>query len=89
MSGRSVSGASQPRLLLLGDSFQTFNIKTPGFTDLASVTISGTGGYPTNEFAVDNLVLSTAGPTPGAGLLSLAFLVLAGLWTKARGFLAR
>ena len=26
---------------------------------------------------------------PGAGLLSLAFFVLAGLWTKARGFLAR
>ncbi len=25
----------------------------------------------------------------GAGLLSLAFVVLAGLWTKARGFLAR
>jgi hypothetical protein len=26
---------------------------------------------------------------PGAGLLSLAFFVLAGVWTKARGFLAR
>ena len=26
---------------------------------------------------------------PGAGLLSLAFLVLAGVWTKTRGFLAR
>ena len=26
---------------------------------------------------------------PGAGLLSLAFLVFAGTWTKARGFLAR
>ena len=26
---------------------------------------------------------------PGAGLLSLAFLIIAGVWTKARGFLAR
>ena len=32
---------------------------------------------------------SASGPAPGAGLLGLAFLALMGLWTKARGFLAR
>jgi len=34
-------------------------------------------------------ISSAPGPVPGAGLLSLVFLVLAGVWTKARGFLAR
>ena len=31
----------------------------------------------------------TSGRAPGAGLLSLAFFVLAGVWTKARGLLVR
>jgi hypothetical protein len=71
------------------DSFQTFHLPT-GFTDLASFTISGVGTYPTTEFAVDNLVVSGApGPSPGAGLLSLGLLILAGAMTKARGLLAR
>jgi len=41
---------------------------------------------------ITNLTVTLAGapgPTPGAGLLSLAFFVLAGVWTKVRGFLAR
>jgi hypothetical protein len=71
------------------DSFQTFNINTPGFTDLASLTISGTGVYPTTEFAVDNLVISAApSPTPGAGLLSYVALGFLGLgsvgWRRLR-----
>jgi hypothetical protein len=38
---------------------------------------------------VTNGGASAPGPTPGTGLLSLAVLILAGVWTKARGFLAR
>ena len=38
---------------------------------------------------IGNSPLGAPGPTPGAGLASLAFLVLAGMATKARGFLAR
>lgn len=33
--------------------------------------------------------VSAPGPTPGAGLAGLAFLVIAGALTRARGFLAR
>ena len=46
------------------DSFQTFNITTPGFTDLVSFTIAGVGSYPTTEFAVDNLVVSGGAVVP-------------------------
>jgi len=38
---------------------------------------------------IGNSPVAAPGPVPGAGLLSLAFLVIAGVWTKARGFLAR
>jgi len=37
---------------------------------------------------IGNSPVSAPGPTPGAGLLGLAFFVLAGAMTKARGFLA-
>ena len=55
------------------DSFQTFNITTPGFTDLVSFTIAGVGSYPTTEFAVDNLVVSGAAiPEPATWAVMLA-----------------
>jgi hypothetical protein len=38
---------------------------------------------------VGNAPLGSPGPIPGEGLLSLAFFVLAGVWTKARYILAR
>ncbi len=46
-------------------------------SNLSTVTLSVEGAQ------------SAPGPTPGVGLLSMAFLVLAGLATRARGFLAR
>jgi hypothetical protein len=66
------------------DSFQTFTLVS-GFTDLSSVTISGTGDYPTTEFAVDNLVVSGGGvPEPTTWALMLTGLLGLGLALRAR-----
>jgi hypothetical protein len=45
------------------------------------------GGGAGGNGVVD--IAFTPSPSPGAGLLSLTFFVLAGVWSKARGFLAR
>ncbi len=61
-----------------------------GFEDLPA---SGADfNYTDTQFIFKDVAvgpLGVPGPLPGEGLLSLAFLVLASLTTKARGFLAR
>jgi hypothetical protein len=51
--------------------------------EVASVKITSA-----SDFAVGNFVQAAPGPIPGAGLLSLAFFILAGLKAKARQILA-
>ena len=57
------------------DSFQTFQAGFP-FNNLTSVTFSGTGSYPTTEFALDNVVLSTVPLPASAPMFGAAILVL-------------
>jgi len=47
--------------------------------------VAYTGFYP-DDIAIGFYTNVVPGPTPGAGLLSLAFLVLAGVWTQVRSF---
>ncbi|MGA9600131.1 MAG: hypothetical protein WBS22_07755, partial [Methylocystis sp.] len=51
--------------------------------------VDGSPHNPGNGKVDIELEQAAPGPVPGAGLLSLVFIVLAGVWTKARGFLAR
>jgi hypothetical protein len=68
----------------VADSFQLFTLSS-AFTNLASVTISGVGGEPTTEFAVDNInVTPTAVPLPASVWLTLSGLVGVGAMARKR-----
>src|SRR5258708_22300997 len=62
-----------------GAVFNTYS--TPSFTDVSSVTFVGVAPYPTVEFALDNIVLSSA--VPEASTWAMMVLGFAGL-----GFMA-
>ncbi len=82
VTGRTKQGISVSQEFVTapgdGDSFQTFNVAHRGFTNLASVTITGTGGWPTTEFAVDNIVVSGGGVPGGVPEPSTWAMMLAG-----------
>jgi len=64
-----------------------------GASTSATLTLTDVNTSATfNDFALDYIgfnAVGAPGPGPGTGLLSLAFLILAGSMTRARGFLAR
>jgi hypothetical protein len=66
------------------DSIQTFDITAAGFDNVTSVTIAGVGGYPTDEFAVDNIVVSQV-PVPEPPTSAMILLGVAGIGFARRG----
>ncbi len=89
---------SDPNGAFNGSSVALTSFSDPGLSsfqvglyDTQPNTTSGNGFGAAQSFSNFSLSgeLAAPGPTPGAGLLSLGFLVLAGALTRARGFLAR
>jgi hypothetical protein len=63
ITGNLVGGGTVTQMFTAGspaaDSFQLFTLPRT-FADLASVSISGVGSYPTTEFVVDNIAVTGA-----------------------------
>jgi hypothetical protein len=62
----------------VGDGLGNLNIADGNYSFTTDFAGSGTGSF-----------FATPGPTPGTGVLGLAFLILAGVAARARGLLAR
>jgi hypothetical protein len=65
------------------DSFNTFTLPS-SFRNLVSVSISGAGSAPLNEFAVNNIVVTAAVPEPSSYALVIAGLGLVALAVRRR-----
>jgi hypothetical protein len=69
----------------IDNSTGAYLVATYASATITSLTVSVVGEFP----PIPNNPFPVPAPTPGVGLLSLAFFILAGVWIKARGFLAR
>ena len=89
-------GVSSQNLISRGFSAAANDLLSGSFEIFVEGTPDATGIYLSPVFTLTSLEMTLVdavpapvpGPVPGAGLPSLAFLVLAGVWAKARGFLA-
>jgi hypothetical protein len=72
-----------------GSVFPPFGSGGDGGGSYLDPSVTQLVGITGEHFGNGYVEITSPGPTPGAGVLGFAFLILSGLWAKTRGFLSR